>query len=112
VRSPDPQECQYDWARHGASAKLVPSVARDLSRAVHVHLNCVAAYCAAVAERATAVVAPSHHRAGFQRGQVEGTAESGSQELLYLKNISAAATFDADLTRIPRKELRTRRPAA
>ena len=38
--------------------------------------------------------------------------ESGSQELLYLENIPAAAMFDADLTRIPRNELRRRRPAA
>jgi DNA (cytosine-5)-methyltransferase 1 len=32
----------------------------------------------------------------------------GDQELLYLENISAAARFDADLTRIPRNALRTR----
>jgi hypothetical protein len=34
------------------------------------------------------------------------------KELLYLENISAATIFDADLTRIPRNELRTRRPVA
>jgi DNA (cytosine-5)-methyltransferase 1 len=57
---------------------------------------------------ARAVAAEIVSALGLRPGRPTKSLRLGDQELLYLENLAAAERFDADLTRIPRNELRTR----